>query len=108
MPGKIKDLPFPLDEVKNKLRNGEYYITDKAQENAKKWFEWDEQDIIDCFFKLEKKHFVKKIDYRSRPPLKTDYYRADNIHNGENIFTHFCIDDDGILEITNIKDRDAM
>lgn len=109
MADRIYNTPaFSLDEVKEKIRARKYVITGKALVDAKKWFEWGEREICECLLKLEKKHFKKSMLYRARVPLRTDYYEAKRIHEGEDIFTHFCIDDNGILEITSFKQKDAM
>jgi hypothetical protein len=66
-------------------------------------FEWGKEGIFNVYRKLQPRHFLKKANSKiKRPTVVIDYYKA-NI-DGEDIYTHFYIDDTiGKLVINSFK-----
>lgn len=66
-------------------------------------FGWETKDILNVYRKLQPKHFVKKENSKiKKPTVVIDYYKASLY--GEDIYTHFYIDDtEGKLVINSFK-----
>ena len=56
-------------------------------------FGWGFADILDALIKLQPKHFYKKAVARFDPKIVLDFYKATGL-KGENVYTHFYIDDE--------------
>ena len=91
---------YPLDEVKLKVAQGKIYFTRNALARAFDDFGWGSGDICNALSKLQPKHFDKTSRFEKNISMELDYYKASGI-NGENIFTHFYIDDEAGLLIIN-------
>lgn len=63
-------------------------------------FGWGMDNILDAFLKLKPQHFYKTDVSRINPENVIDYYKARGL-KGENIYTHFYIDDEAEFLIIN-------
>lgn len=105
---------YALKDVKALIRADDFYITRRALEYALNDFGWDESDIKKCVLKLNdryhrdsplKNHFYKTEEHTFFPNTMMDYYKAQNIEAGINVYTHFYIrPDDGKLTINSFKE----
>ena len=82
---------YTLSEVIEKINNGQFLINSNAARLAFQDFGWEISDIVKAYRKLQPKHFYKSDNSRSKPGLVIDVYKAYLF--GENIYTHFYIDD---------------
>jgi hypothetical protein len=106
--GKRKKQPsrrksfYQLSEIRQKIVAGEVLIRPNAVRCAFQDFGWETKDILNVYRKLQPKHFYKTASYEGRPTVAVDYYKA-NLY-GEDIYTHFYIDDtEGKLIINSFK-----
>lgn len=90
---------YSLSEVITKINNGQVLIRPDAIRDAFQQFGWEISDIKNAFRKLKPKHFHKTDGSKIKPGVALDFYKA-NI-NGENIYTHFYIDDSSKKLIIN-------
>jgi hypothetical protein len=94
---------YQLSEVRQKIAAGDVLIRPNAVRCAFQGFGWETKDILKAYCKLQPKHFYKTESYRGRPTVAVDYYKA-NLY-GEDIYTHFYIDDTaGKLVINSFKE----
>ena len=104
---KRKHVPRPrsyykLSEVIQKINNGRFIIRQNATQCALEDFGWRTSEIIKAYNLLKAKHFYKTDTSNISPLWVVDIYRARLI--GENVYTHFYIDDtEGILVINSFK-----
>lgn len=106
--------PYPLKKVKGLLRSGHYRINGNALISAEDDFNWGPAEIMKCLLKLNNRHYVddkKKNHYYKTeshtqfPNTKMDYYKAEKIMEGFNIYTHFYISPSGdTLVISSFKE----
>jgi hypothetical protein len=93
---------YELSEVKEKISNGQVYITKRAQDNAMADFGWGVEDIKKAYLELKTSHFYKNGDAKWNRMIVYDIYKAHI--NGEDIYTHFFIDDkENVLVIDSFK-----
>jgi hypothetical protein len=94
---------YKLSEVRQKIAAGEVLINSNAKRCAFQDFGWGVEGILNVYRNLRPKHFYKTESYKGRPTVAVDYYKA-NLY-GEDIYTHFYIDDDeGKLVINSFKE----
>lgn len=84
---------YPLNEVRELIEAGKYHITALALRSALREFGWKAKDIIDCIMELEDRHFYKNGQCTWETKIVYDIYKRRGFR-GENIYTHFYIDDD--------------
>ena len=95
---------YPLREVREKLSTNKVLIRRNALSYARKDFGWETADILDALKKLRPNHYYKTDPSENKPGIMLDFYRATNL-KGENIYTHFYIDDQtGLLIINSFKE----
>lgn len=82
---------YKLSEVVLKINSGQFLINSNAIRHAFQDFGWETSDIKHIYKKLQPKHFYKSAVSRSKPGLVIDVYKAHL--NGEDVYTHFYIDD---------------
>jgi hypothetical protein len=82
---------YNLSEVKQKILNGGFLIKPNAVEEAFKDFGWGISEIVEVYRLLQPKHFYKTDSSKYKPGILIDVYKG-NI-KGENVYTHFYIDD---------------
>lgn len=84
---------YDLSLIRQLIDEGKLFIDlDDALIPALNDFGWNENEIKDAMKKLQRKHYYKTDDHRYIPGTKLDYYKAFGI-KGEDIYTHFYIDD---------------
>jgi len=98
---KIRSKPsYALKDVKALIRSNDVLIRSNAIRYALNDFGWDASDIINCLLKLndrpystnkKKNHFHKTVAHTKFPNTMMDYYKAQNIMSGINVYTHFYI-----------------
>ncbi|MBA7714630.1 hypothetical protein ES703_123659 [subsurface metagenome] len=104
---KRKHIPRPrsyygLSEVIRKINNGQFIIRPNATQHALEDFGWGISEIKKAYNILKAKHFYKTDASKINPLWVVDIYKARLI--GEDIYTHFYIDDTvGILVINSFK-----
>ena len=82
---------YRLAEVVQKINSGQWLIRSNAIRDAYKEFGWGIFDIINAYRMLKPKHFYKTDSSKAKPGLVIDVYKARL--NGEDVYTHFYIDD---------------
>jgi len=82
---------YKLSEIRQKIAAGNVLINSNAKRCAFQDFGWGMEDILNAYRNLRPKHFYKTASYKGRPTVAVDYYKA-NLY-GEDIYTHFYIDD---------------
>lgn len=91
---------YDLKIVKAKIRSGEFELKPNAIQGAIDAFNWSPDEIKKCLLKLNARnhrsdpnnnHFFKTERHRYLPHTMIDYYKARNIMDGENIYTHLYI-----------------
>lgn len=82
---------YELSEVVQKINSGQFLIKENAILYALQDFGWGISDIMNAYRMLKPKHFYKTDDSKAKPGLVIDVYKAHL--NGEDIYTHFYIDD---------------
>lgn len=102
---KRKKSYYPLSEVREKIAQGKVLVRSNALDDARRDFGWGVDEILDAICKLKPKHFHKHAESKVRPPTMLDIYKADGL-KGEDIYTHFYIDEETkILVINSLKRR---
>jgi len=107
----IKKPSIPLSQLKKLLNTNQYDISAVALEGADH-FGWGGEEIVMCLKRLKLEHFCKSevhwdadID-PSLKDVKIDFYRANQLLNGVNIFTKFYFDPTSQkLKIQSFKER---
>ena len=90
---------YQLAEVIQKINNGQVLINKNAEDDAYQQFGWGLSDIKDAYRKLRPKHFHKTNVSKYIPGVAIDTYKA--TINGEQIYTHFYINDKSKLLVIN-------
>jgi hypothetical protein len=92
-----RDKPYyPLQNVKEKIAQGQYRINHNAVKSAFQDFGWKEADIKHVYRKLQDKHYHQTDKSKTIPGIMLDVYYVENI-NGEDVYTHFYINDDRLI-----------
>ena len=92
---------YPLTEVCQKIDSGKFLINDNAKQTAEQDFSWKHDDVKRAYKLLKRKHFIKTEYSEARPGFVIDCYRGHI--RGEDVYTHFYIDDNGKLVINSFK-----
>lgn len=95
---------YTPDEVKQKIQEGKVLLRGNALDGARDAFGWDASDVLSALSELKLKHFHGKDNSKFKPLIVVDSYRAYGL-KGENVYTHFYIDDEtGYLVINSFKE----
>ncbi|NQV36949.1 MAG: type II toxin-antitoxin system MqsR family toxin [Candidatus Marinimicrobia bacterium] len=98
---------WPLVKIRECINRNKYEISDKATICAILHFSWTDNEILRAIKALKKVHFYKSEPHRDIDMqifgIRVDYYKAINLY-GRNIYTHFHIDNNGILQIESFKE----
>jgi hypothetical protein len=95
---------YDLVEVKQKIQAGKVLLRSNALDGARDAFGWDASDILSALSELQLKHFHGKDNLKFKPLIVVDSYRAYGL-KGENVYTHFYINDiTGLLVINSFKE----
>lgn len=93
---------YKLSEVIQKINDGQFLIRDNATQCALCDFGWGTSEILKVYNMLKPKHFYKTDNSKIIPILVIDVYKA-HLY-GEDVYTHFYIDDSiGKLVINSFK-----
>ncbi len=95
---------YDLSEVIQKISDGQVLIQRNASEYASNDFGWGRTEILKAYSMLKPKHFYKTGNSRNIPRLVIDIYKA-RLY-GEDIYTHFYIDDSVEKLVINSFKRD--
>jgi hypothetical protein len=87
---------YSKKQIRNFIFSGNVSVTDDAKESAEDDFGWDKEAIYKAMVALPIKCCYKSETRFQNPKIWVDYYRAPNI-NGENIYTHFYVDEDKLI-----------
>lgn len=90
---------YELVEVRQKLVNKEFLIYQNAIECALQDFGWQISDICDVYMMLRPNHFYKTEKSDKNSNRYIDVYKARL--KGEDIYTHFYIDEDNNTLVIN-------
>ena len=90
---------YNLRIVKNLVAQGRVQINQNALEHAYNDFGWGEKQILDVFKRLQQKHFSTSKPSEKISFCWLDYYKGN--FDGEEVFTHFYINDENILVINS-------
>ena len=96
---------YKLSEVLQKVNSGQLLIRSNAIRDAFKAFGWETSDIMNAYRMLKPKHFYKTDNSKAKPVLVIDVYKAHL--NGEDIYTHFYIDDSQNKLVINSFKKDT-
>jgi hypothetical protein len=93
---------YPLPEVRKLIGQGRVKIRPNARTDAFNDFGWDTTDILEALKTLQERHFHKR-DVSTRNTWNVyDFYKAYGL-SGENVYTHFYIDQDDYLVVNSFK-----
>jgi hypothetical protein len=87
---------YSKKKIRSLIENGAVHITEWAIETAKKHFGWGYDSICNAILKIPTSCCYKRDVRYDSPKIWVDYYRANNIM-GENIYTHFYIEDETLI-----------
>lgn len=90
---------YGLAEVIQKINNGQVLIRSNAERDAYQQFGWGLSDIKNAYRKLRPNHFHKTDVSKFKSGIALDFYKA--TINGENIYTHFYINDKSKFLVIN-------
>jgi len=83
---------YQLSEVKTLISSGKVRLGDNALTEARKAFGWSSEDIFAALARLKPSHFYKSDKSIYDPKIVLDFYKARGLM-GENVYTHFYIND---------------
>jgi len=93
---------YQLEEVRQKIQNGNVRIAGNAYAGAFRDFGWGKQDIFDVYMRLKNHHFYKTESSKLSRLTMIDFYKIR--YMGEDVYTHFYINDySGELVINSFK-----
>ncbi len=98
---------YPLETVFEMIKSGQVEIKQiPALETALYHFGWERAEIEMCLLRLKPKHFRKTKEHKSfKTKVMMDYYKAKNIMEGNDVYTHFYIHPrTGFLTISSFKE----
>ncbi len=98
-PGGPTNGYYTLSSVIQKIDDGQFLIRSNATRFAFQDFGWGISDIKGAYKKLQPKHFYKTASSVAKPGTMIDYYKGSI--NGEEIYTHFYIDNATDMLIIN-------
>lgn len=91
---------YSLGRVKKLVKTGKVLIRGNALDGARDSFGWEVSDVLDALKNLQHKHFYKREDSHFTPKIPFDFYKAHSL-KGENVYTHFYIDNEREILIVN-------
>jgi len=95
---------YSLGVVKGLVKAENVVIRGEAKDSADKAFGWGLSDILDALMKLQPKHFYKTEPSHFGPKFPIDVYKAWGL-KGENVYTHFYIDNEtNLLMVDSFKE----
>ncbi len=98
-----RDKPYySKKQIRNFIVSGKLHVTESARNSARNFFGWSLEDIKRALLALSQKSCYKSESRFNNPCIWVDYYRAKNIL-GENVYTHFYVED-GVLIVDSFKE----
>lgn len=91
-----KEAHYDLALIRQYISDGKLHIPGRVKKSAEDAFGWQTEDIKKAISLLKAKHFHKTEKNWDNPSIYVDYYKARNLM-GENIYTHFHIEDDKLI-----------
>jgi hypothetical protein len=91
---------YSLSEVRQMVDQGKILLRPNALDDAQRDFGWDTRDILDALRKLQPRHFYKSDTSAKKPAVVLDFYKAPGL-KGEDVYTHFYIDDENSVLVVN-------
>ncbi len=111
---KSRKPSYSLKDVKALIRENKVYVNPDVAKDAFDDFGWKANEIKNCILKLndryhldnrKKNHFHKTEPHNKLPNTMVDSYKAVNIMEGSNVYTHFYIHPNfGNLIISSFKE----
>ena len=105
---------YPLKDVKDLIKANKFHCNNNATMDAYDDFGWKTNEIKKCLLKLndryhldnlKENHFYKSEPHNRNTNIMVDIYRAINIMDGFNVYTHFYIHPNfGNLIISSFKE----
>lgn len=77
--------------LEEKIKSGKVDINYNALRDALYDFGWAEKDIKKCILRLRPIQCYKSKPHDSCPEAMFDFYRAKNIMEGNDVYTHFYV-----------------
>ncbi|MGD9973212.1 MAG: type II toxin-antitoxin system MqsR family toxin [Desulfatirhabdiaceae bacterium] len=87
---------YSQKEIRSYISDRKVEIRSSALQNAQKDFGWGIDDIYKALSKLPLRCWYKSEPRYNNPQIWVDYYRCPDL-NGENIYTHFYVDNDRLI-----------
>ena len=91
---------YPLKEVKALIKGGNWHVNEDALDDAMEDFGWNKDDVRSAFLALQPCHWYKSEWSRVKPGVMLDYYKARGLR-GENVYTHFYVDNEEVFLVIN-------
>jgi hypothetical protein len=96
---------YSKTEIRSKIESGLVEIRGNASEDAYSDFGWEQEDIEKCLLKLRPSQCYDSQPHWHCPEASIDFYRAHNIMEGNDVFTHFYVHPTtGKLTINSFKE----
>ena len=89
-------------QIRNLIISGKLFVTGLALSSARESFGWSIEDIEKALLALPQKCCYHSESRYDDPGIFVDYYRANDIL-GENVYTHFYVED-GVLIVDSFKE----
>lgn len=94
---------YALSEVRELIEQGRFCVNLNALNDAQRDFGWESSDIVDALKRLRPGHFYKSDSSAKKHGIVLDFYKARGL-KGEDVYTHFYIDDEtGVLVVNSFK-----
>jgi len=93
---QINNAYYSKKKIRTLIEKDAVIIESNALESAKKDFGWDYKKICEALLKIPSRCCYNRKPRFNNPEIWVDYYRAENIM-GENIYTHFYVENDKLV-----------
>lgn len=94
---------YALSEIRKLIDQRRFCVNPNALNDAQRDFGWETSDIVDALKRLKPGHFYKSDSSAKKPGVVLDFYKARGL-KGEDIYTHFYVDDEaGVLVVNSFK-----
>jgi len=89
-------------QLRNLIKADKLFVTPSARNSARDSFGWSLEDIEKALLALPQGSWHKSCPRFGDPSIFVDYYKAIDLL-GENVYTHFYVDD-GVLIVDSFKE----
>ncbi len=83
-------------QIRNLIEAKKFKITENARFSAMQCFGWNLEDVKRALLLLPQNSCYKSEQRFDNPKIWVDYYRAKGVM-GENVYTHFYVEDDNLI-----------